>query len=327
MVWGDYSPDERIEIVAKVMKSPGSVDEIAAQYGMRATSLSRKIRQIKSRGLSSGDKYSRKIVNLRPDASKKVFVYSDTHFPIADPLALSAAIEICDKYKPDIVIGLGDALDAYHFSRFSKRLDAAPTIQREIDSWREWAEKLTDTATSDGREVDFYLLGGNHDARIRKSLSMVAALSDMEALEINNILGTKEMGWNQVCDIIYLNPGDDVDYPNPSLVFYHGDTARKWSGQSATALSEKLAGVSVVVGHAHRTGVVTRRTASGITKSYEVGCLCSMQVEYDVFPNWTHSVLLGTISPSGFDFFPVVIDRGEYYYDGQRYNTGGAHRS
>jgi len=322
MVWSDLAPDVRASIVAEVSSDPSMITRIAISHGLNPSSLERKMRQIRSLQVSAGDRYSRKITHLRPTTEQRVFVYSDTHFPNGDKRALDAAIEICAAYEPDIVIGLGDALDAYHFSRFSKRPGSAPTIQREIDAWTEWAESLTRVATSESKKVSFYLLGGNHDARITKSLSMIPGLGDMAALELDNILGVSGMGWNPMSDMIYLNSGQDEEYPNPELVFYHGDAARKGSGQSARALSEKMSGVSVVVGHSHRTGMVTRRTANGISRSYEVGCLCSMQVEYDIFPDWTHSVLLGTISPGGFDFFPVLIDRGVYYYDGKRYEAG-----
>jgi len=322
MVWSELDADDRARIVASVIENPDKVDEIAVQNGLRSSSLERKIRQIKSIQVSGEDLYKRKISYLNPEKEMRVFVYSDTHFPNGDKLALAAALEICHKYEPDIIIGLGDALDAYHFSRFSKRPRSVPTIQREIDAWSEWAESLTAVATSGLRNATFHFLGGNHDARIQKSLSLIPGLSDLVSLELDSVLGIKELGWNPVVDMIYLNSTDEKDYPDPDLIFYHGDSARKWSGSSARALSEKLSGVSVVVGHSHRTGVITRRTSRGITRSYEVGCLCSMQVEYDVYPDWTHSVLLGTISPSGFDFFPVIIDRGVYYFEGKRYEAG-----
>jgi predicted phosphodiesterase len=321
MVWSDLPESSRLDIISRATSNPESVENIALEYGIKSSSLSRKLRQIRSLVTStSEEKYQRKIIRLNPDVEKKVFVFSDTHFPYGDKNALEAAIEICAMYEPGIVIGLGDSIDAYHFSRFSKMPESIPTIQREIDPWMDWAERLTDSVDSD---TEFYLLRGNHDNRIPRSFAMIPGLSDLVGLDLDGILGTKELGWNSIADMIYLNPTDDVDYPDPDLIFFHGDSARKWSGSSVRGMTEKYSGVSSMVGHAHRTGVVTRRTSRGIAKSYEVGCLCSMEVEYDIQPDWTHSVMVGVISKEGFDFSPVVIDRGSYYLDGRRYSVKG----
>lgn len=308
-VWSRLSRGTQQELLQEYSDGR-SIENLALRYGLKASSLSRKMREIKSRN-SSSDKHSKSVRYLFTDKEMKVMVYSDTHFPRADPLALECALMIRDLYEPDIIINLGDTLDMHHLSRFAKVGGRRETLQEEIDSWRTWASRMYD-----GFNGEAFILRGNHDARIERVLGGIDGLSDLGATTLDNLLGVSEFGCESVCDVLVVNPrGDDV-YPDGQMYFYHGDSARKGSGNSARFLSVSLSGASVMVGHAHRTALVASRTQRGIARSYEVGCLASMNVDWSLYPDWSQSVMVGVLSDEVCEFTPVLIDRGSFMYGG-----------
>ena len=309
--WSDLGEADQIAILNRVADGE-SVDRVATEYRIKSSSLSRKMRGMRSvpKETTSG----RNVMALDAYAEKSVFVYSDTHFPVADPRALACAKKIKDMFDPDVIINLGDTLDMYHFSRFSKENGRYNTLQTEIDSWLKWARWFYHGFTGES-----IMLAGNHDKRLGKMAASVPGLSGVHAMSLEGILSSAEFGCQKIVDLVVVNQrGDDV-YPDGDMYFYHGSSARRGSGASARAFSDKLSGSSVMVGHSHRTAVVASRSMRGPIKSYEVGCLSSLDVDWDLYPDWSQSVMIGVVSPDFCDFAPVVIDRGKFMYNGVIY--------
>lgn len=306
-VWTDLSDKEQSTAV-KLVGDGVDVEAVADLLGLRSSSLSRKIRGIRAQASVDGAHVT---ASISAEKEMKVMVYSDAHFPVADPYALQCAIDIRRMYRPDIIINLGDTLDMYYLSRFSKSSGKRETVQEEADAWVSWA-----TEFYDGFDGDSYIVRGNHDARLEKSIASVPGLGDMKALGLDSVLSASKFGCDRVVDLIVVNPRGDKLYPDGDMYFYHGDSVRKGSGSSARALSDRLSNSSVMMGHAHRTAVVVSRSIRGPSKSYEVGCLSSIDVDWNLYPDWSQSVMLGVLSENYCDFSPVVIDRGKYVYNG-----------
>jgi predicted phosphodiesterase len=306
-VWTDLSDQER-GIAVRLTNDGVDVEAVAGLFRLRSSSLSRKIRGIRSQAQVEG---ARKTVSLVAEKEKRVMVYSDTHFPVADPHALQCAIDIKRMFNPDVIINLGDTLDMYYLSRFAKSAGKRETIQGEANSWKAWASEFYD-----GFDGESYIVRGNHDARLERTMAGVSGLGDMDALSLDSVLDVSKFGCDRVVDLIIVNPRGDTLYPDGDMYFYHGDSVRSGSGQSARSLSGKLSNASVMMGHAHRTAVVVSRSSRGPSKSYEVGCLSSLDVDWNLYPDWSQSVMVGVVSNEYCDFSPIVIDRGRYAYNG-----------
>lgn len=306
-VWTDLSDSERGTAV-KLVNDGVDVEVVAGLLRLRSSSLSRKIRGIRTQ---VGVEGAHKAIAIVAENERRVMVYSDAHFPVADPYALQCAIDIRKAYNPEIIINLGDTLDMYHLSRFAKSAGKRETVQEEANAWNAWA-----TEFYDGFGGESYIVRGNHDVRLERSIAGIAGLGDMDALSLDNVLSASKFGCDRVVDLIIVNPRGDKLYPDGDMYFYHGDSVRKGSGSSVRSLSDRLSNSSVMMGHAHRTAVVVSRSARGPSKSYEVGCLSSIDVDWTLYPDWSQSVMLGVVSENYCDFSPVVIDRGRYVYNG-----------
>lgn len=92
----------------------------------------------------------------------------DIHLPYHDKKALQKVFELIKLHKPTHVIQLGDALDQYVFSKYSRSLKISPTteilegIQLLEDFWKEIKSIVP--------KAKCFQLMGNHDVRISKRI-------------------------------------------------------------------------------------------------------------------------------------------------------------
>lgn len=313
-VWSDLHESVQSAIVERY-NSGEDVDELASEFGLRSSSLGRKMRHLRGSSSVSMDyylKYVRKTVTF--GSPTRVMVFSDTHFPKEDEAATEAALMIAEKFAPDVVFNLGDTIDATSFSRFDKNNNDPATLLDEASAWRMWFSELVSVVRSKSVDARFHTVIGNHDKRVIRAVKSNPGLANYPSLNFNEILGLRELGVEDACDLIELRQsfGDSSD----AMYLHHGSTARKYAGTSARAFSDKMACSSVVVGHAHRTSFSIRRTPRGNVRLYECGCLCDLDVSYDIFPDSSHSVLVGTVSNIGFNLNPVVIEGGRFSLSG-----------
>jgi predicted phosphodiesterase len=313
VVWSDLEADTQ-QLIVEMFVDGDEVDTLAREFGLRSSSLSRKLRELQSaRNVDSG---TRRTATIGTEREKRVMVYSDAHFPIADEKALVCAKIVRDLYRPDVIINLGDTLDMYSFSRFAKTAGRKQTFQDEIDAWKGWADWFYDDFT--GQSL---IVSGNHDHRLAKTVSGLGGLSDMQALGLESILDSASYGSEYVYDMIMVNPKGDLLYPDADMIFTHGSSAKTGSGASVRALTGQLSQTSAMMGHVHRTGVVVSRSLRGPIKSYEVGCLSTLDVDWAMYPDWSQSVMLGVVSEQYIDFSPVVFDRGKFVYAGVMFHS------
>lgn len=313
-IWSNLEQDEQLEIIRKY-ESGALVDDLAQEYSLKTESLSRKLRGLTAQG--------KKVLefqhyDLAVSQDKRIFVYTDTHFGEHDPTAIKAALIVAEKYDPHIVINLGDTVDASRLSRFKKD-PRSTSIQKERDLWCDFAEKLNSVTRA---ELKLMIIG-NHDMRYLSSLLEVDGIVDMPELGFGNFFYVKEFGYEEPVDIIYLNRRGNLDYPDALAYFMHGEFARKGSGSSVRATSEMFSGANTIIGHAHRTAFVTKRTMRGLVCGYEIGTLAKLTPTYSIFPDWSQSVATGVV---GRDFISLnhhLIQEGTVMVDGVRYTAKG----
>jgi hypothetical protein len=237
-------------------------------------------------------------------------VFTDTHVPYHDQAALEVVYGLIRDVQPRVIVHLGDLLDCFSISRYTKDRSHILNTQDEIDGAKTILHQVSQLAP----EAEKYLLEGNHEARLDELLNTLPgttkelmALRDIrQAATWPALLGLGEIGWDFV-------PVKGQAHRNilPRLITKHGNVVRKWSGQSGKGEWEKY-GRSGLSGHVHRVGQFYTQDANGAHVWTECGCTCQLKPEYTEDPNWAHACVLVHFTPDGsrFSVEPVYIQDG-----------------
>lgn len=97
----------------------------------------------------------------------------DVHAPYIDPFAVSAALKVIRKLRPDVVVQVGDA---YEFDNGSRWRAAGPreTPQEEFRRGRKVLEELWEGVRAAAPRARCVAMYGNHDERLAKRAYEVA---------------------------------------------------------------------------------------------------------------------------------------------------------
>lgn len=208
---------------------------------------------------------------------KTVMVGGDIHISYHHKGMCSKFVDTITQVKPDIVVLLGDVIDCYAISKFTKDPARLLSLQVEINKAKCFLDRVREACG----DSEIVYLRGNHEEWWRKYLwSSAKELSCLESLSLEENLGLDDLG------IIHFRTKTRVQIGG--LLYLHGTNVRKAPGGTAKAHYEKY-GMPVMVGHSHRVGSYAHRTVNGIRISYENGCMCDLYPEYDEFPDWHHS--------------------------------------
>lgn len=180
---------------------------------------------------------------------KKVLIISDTHFPHHHPDTIPFLKAIKKKFKPDIVIHIGDEIDNHYIS-----------FHKVIAECRGGSDELTE-AIKGLSELEslfrkIYLLDSNHGSLIfRRAKDMGIPLTYIRPLK--DIYGTPDWEWHH--DII-LKTNHQYD-----TYLCHG----KSSGYNKLATAMKM---NAVQGHFHSKFEITySKTVTGEVYNMFVG--------------------------------------------------------
>lgn len=205
---------------------------------------------------------------------KRALIIPDMHIPYHDDLSLRLIERVVKDYPVDIVIQLGDYIDAYPISKYSKDPNRATGVefQRELDI----AESVTQRLV---RIAPLTILHGNHEERLNKYLKDKApGLYGLKNLNIKKLLKINEYRV-EYTDSKYLG----------NLFVFHGDlwskSGSRHAGQTALQNIDR-SGLNVMFGHIHRLAEVHVTKKGYELEGYEMGCLCKTDVEYCHAPNW-----------------------------------------
>lgn len=248
----------------------------------------------------------------------------DWHLPFEDRAAIRCALAVAHALQPDHFILGGDGLDCWQISNFDKNPDRMDRLQDSINALRidlHQIRQLCPTA------ICTYL-EGNHEARLTKLLwglegaaRELPRLDDIrEAATWPHLLRLNDIGWRWV-GVREQSRADVL----PRIICKHGDVVRKHSGWTARAESERYSRATVS-GHTHRLGAYYVRDANGVVQAWEGGCLCSLEQEYCVDPNWQQGFLVYSWSAdlALMSVEPVSIRDGRCVWRGHEYDGNAA---
>lgn len=212
---------------------------------------------------------------------KKVFIFSDIHFPFQNKQKLNKAFELLEKEKPDVVIQIGDLLDQYVFSKYTRDLSII-TPEKEIKLAIKQANEFWKRVQKIVPKARCIQLLGNHDVRvvkrIREKLPELATMFNL----------TKTL--YQFPKVECLE-SDRSFIEIDNVVYCHGWLSTL--GQHARFFRK-----SVVHGHSHRPGIVFERLSKEFTFEMDVGHLAdekSLPLSYTASTNSKWLVAVGVV--------------------------------
>lgn len=211
---------------------------------------------------------------------------SDLHIPYHDPFAWQLTLNIVKVVKPTKVNIGGDALDCYHLSAFDKDPERMKdgSFQEDLDQWFRMVRELQRAAP---KNCEFTFVPGNHEDRLRRYLMRNPELYGLRALELPSLMRLDELG------ITYHE--QEIEVIAGLLVVKHGSVVRKDSAYSGKGeLEREKYAISTITGHTHRLGTHYARTRLRVVKAHENGCLCLLNPEYVVNPNWQQGCTMTT---------------------------------
>jgi hypothetical protein len=204
-------------------------------------------------------------------------VSSDEHTPFHDPRAIGLTCDILRWWKPDVHIYNGDQTDWYILSKFDTNPARQFTVQQEADQTK---DELFAPVRRAIPKADIWKVDGNHCNRRIKWLWQHPELMGLRALQPENLFDFAKFRINYASLRVRF---DDV------LEVSHGTKVNKWA---KAELEERRYGISTITGHVHRGGRSETRTLNGYVVGHENPCLCTLQPEYKVDPDWIHGITL-----------------------------------
>lgn len=172
---------------------------------------------------------------------RSILVLPDMHAPWVHWPAIERAARWAKKHKPDIVVQLGDLIDAKSWSRWPGETD-------DYSPDQEWAETVACLKKLYRLFPKMEILSGNHDRRhlIKAAESKIPS---QLVRTFNEVFPFK--GWNW-----HLDPRKKLilDTVNGKILFCHGDE------DGGTPLDKaSFFGTSVVQGHDHKAAINYRQ--------------------------------------------------------------------
>lgn len=211
-------------------------------------------------------------------------IISDVHFPYQDKLTLNSVYNFALDFQPNVIVQLGDLIDCYALSKYSKDPTRLLQFQKEIDLAANFWKKLDHICPSAQK---FYKLG-NHERRYQELLRANPELSPLRALNLANLMNLEKYN-------VKLYGENDLLLFNDKLIVTHGTFISQLSGGSAlkelVSRGRKYYGVS---GHCHRAGKIFDTKMDGCAGWVESGFLGDLGEGFefvgDKTPNWQQAI-------------------------------------
>ena len=198
-----------------------------------------------------------------------VVVGSDVHIPFQDDRAVACFIKYCKEKQPEAIVLNGDILDMFMLSKFTKGEGRNPL--EEITMCRGLLEMIRKACPTS----DIYYVIGNHENRLEKYvLSKAPELASLIE-DVFSIIKTEDFKIRGCASLTI----------NDNFVCKHGTLLGNKSGLSAIKEMEN-AYMSGATGHTHRLCKYIARKSGRKFVWIETGCLCDMNPEYMILPNW-----------------------------------------
>lgn len=229
----------------------------------------------------------------------RVGILSDVHFPYHDTKAWKLTLKILPELNLDSIGIAGDFVDFEPVSRFvvhpRRRLELRPQV--EI-ARREGLLPLRSVLP----HGQIWHMAGNHCQRMEKYLyNKAPELVDIDALTVPELLGLKKSD----LDIKPIAWGVGTNLGK--LHILHGDEIKVGAATPAKALLAKV-NANILVGHHHKFDRYLQNSYRGEVKGAWVnGCLCRLDPDWHIFPNWQQGFSLIDVTSSGFFHVEQVL--------------------
>ena len=222
---------------------------------------------------------------------RSVLILGDLHFPFHHRVALNRVLDRLQDKKFDVVVQIGDLLDQYCFSNFTKKNILKP--DREIKFGRELAQNLWFNIHRFQKKALKYQILGNHDVRlIKRAEEKLPEAQDLIKHTMNELYR-----FDHVKTI--TDPRDELIIDN--IIYTHGYASK--IGDHVKKLH-----LSVVHGHRHRGEVTFIPIRNKTLFELDVGYLADSKREpLGYLPTRTNNWTLGwgEIDEFGPRFIPI----------------------
>ena len=176
---------------------------------------------------------------------RAILTIPDVHVPFHDRKAWALMLRVVQETQPDHVVVMGDFIDCYSVSSFSRHPERVSRLKEELHAGNQELDKLHDLV---GDRVTF--LEGNHEFRVSKYI-------EQRAPELHGLVNLRDAlavdrGWAWVPYREHTIMG--------KLAFAHdiGHVGRQAVQQSLDSMGHNL-----VIGHTHRAGIAYGGTLKG----------------------------------------------------------------
>lgn len=198
-----------------------------------------------------------------------VVIASDIHIPFQDDAAVRSFVKYCKEKQPEVVVLNGDVLDMFMLSRFTKGEGRNPLEEMTM------CQGFLDSLRKAVPNADIYYVIGNHENRLEKYVLNKAPELASLIEDVFSIIKTSDYKVRGCASVTF----------NDNFVCKHGTYIGNKSGLSAIKEMENSY-MSGATGHVHRGIVYRARKAGRKFVWIETGCLCSLNPEYCILPNW-----------------------------------------
>jgi len=175
-----------------------------------------------------------------------IVALGDIHFPFHDERAIKLVGKVVKALKPEKLLSIGDALDMYYLSSFSKTKRLPEGYEEEVKG----GNKGLDILDSWGVKDKIITLG-NHEARLDKYVARNCP--DLEKVfTLETLYGFKKRGWKVV------GYGEHIKFANTYFTHDAGPAGKYALHQTYAEFHQ-----SVAFGHTHALGVIYTHNATG----------------------------------------------------------------
>ena len=245
--------------------------------------------------------------------------------PFHDRLALGVSLALLKVHKFDQVIIGGDWLD---FSMWSSKFLKKPSFYFTTQPALIECAWLLTTIRKLQPDAEILYIEGNHEIRPEVAimdhfvdgygLRSADNIDGQAVMSIPNLLGLPKIG----VEYIGNYPAGE-SWLNDRAVIRHGNTARKGSGATVSAIAKEALDTEIVF-HIHRMEMVGKtihaKDGTKIIYQFCPGCLCRIDgaVPGDERPNWQQGIAVVSYDNKQYvNIEPIPIHEGQALYRDQ----------
>ena len=239
-----------------------------------------------------------------------VISFPDVHFPHQDDAAIGVLLHTIELLRPDVVVGLGDLLDAGKFASHPKKqlqeVAASSFYKDEIKPANLFLDKIQKYSN------ELVLISGNHEARVEA----VAAQLGGPMSAVYDLISPETLLTGNRSNCKWIPYHDELSHYSiaKNLWAIHGTY---FGTHAAYSHLQAYKPTSIIFGHVHRAqSHVTRDPATRkIVKAWSPGCLSKLQPLYQqgTPTNWVHGFSLIYVKDdlSEFTEYTLIIEDGQ----------------